>query len=639
MNPNNSQPQDDRDRNGVPIPVVGPAPQYQAAAPIQQPQQQPQIPPPVPGWFAAEPLPDDEPPHKDRTPIPFGRILKVLTFIILIGGIVGGVGYGLVSIFNQAETEQDRLASAQEAFNEEVKKYVYTGDGSDIERTAKAAISYGCPAGYDKDKTGKKCISLEKTIATIKSYKCKSGYEKTGTDQNPECSKIKGGTKEKKPAAKNVKCPDGFSESGSKCQKTEKSAADKVYSCPSGYNKTGTGSDTTCSKSVPVTGAVVADCPGGFVTLGSGASANCLWSRTGTQVKAYDEPACQSGYSRIGDICSGNALPVARSKINCPPSFPQVGSSCVQVVNTSVSYSGWFCSSSLVSQGYTLISGSCQKKIYSAYISYSNGGKCPSGYTKAARALGGTPPCSKVLYATASRNTYYNCPSATSSWYPTKLNNSYCRLTLRTTPIQYWTDFTCPNGTNPIGGIQKHDDGTITVLSGKCSYATTKFHYYTSCSGIGGEPSGANCVRRQAPSLSCKGGLEKVGTGTGTICTKNNIGTASPTGKTTCNKGSADGDQCVRTEVVSPTVTYNCESGYKREGTQCTRIVGGTKVTSTPTPLIACKDGYKLVGKGDKAKCEQQKNVETKLQKIYTCQDGWKQRITPKKVDCVLVRA
>lgn len=609
MNPNNPQPQDDRDRDGVPIPVVGPAPQYQAAAPAPQPAQQqgqPQMPPPVPGWFAAEPLPDDEPPHRDRTPIPFGRILKVLVFVLLVGGIVGGVGYGLVSIFGQSEKEQDRLATAQEAFNEEVKKVIYVGDGSDIERTEKPKISYACPTGYEKTPSGKTCLSRDRILAVSSDYTCKSGYKKTGSVASPECSKIKGGTKETKNAAKTTKCENGYEASGNDCKKNDTIDSEKTYSCPSGYTKSGNGPQTTCSKSVPVQGALVSSCPSGYTLRGVGATATCTRPGVGGPVKEFPADACNAGYTRNDVICSKRGEPYTTTRSYCSVAgfAPLDSNYCykdVSKVSGGIAY-------------YRCSYGSVYGSVCIVPVARIKG-VCPikTIYPNCSRSVGSATP----VYN-------YVCPK---SLYRIYSLGSTCRQTTPKTTVTE-RNYACPSDSI------KSLDGGNTI----CSYTTTKYSTPTRCSV--GRPVGTSCVQYSDVDYACKSGLHRVGSGIGTVCLTTTGGIKDVITKVTCPKGTTQqGDKCSGTITVNANVSYKCDSGYDLEGTKCTRIVGGTKVTSEVKKIEVCRAGYKKEGSGSKAKCVQQSNVKIGLQKVYTCKDGWKQKIDGKKVTCVLVRA
>jgi hypothetical protein len=96
--------------------------------------------------------------------------------------------------------------------------------------------------------------------------------------------------------------------------------------------------------------------------------------------------------------------------------------------------------------------------------------------------------------------------------------------------------------------------------------------------------------------------------------------------------------QCRKVARTDLVTSYTCDQGTK-SGKKCIIVDGGEKTLATVRISYHCPKSFESEGKGKVMTCHKKGSAKVPLQKSYTCEGGWKQRLKGKKVDCVLLRA
>ena len=271
--------------------------------------------------------------------------------------------------------------------------YTKSGSGANTKCTKTTSSSvnptvtttYSCPAGYVKTGSGAntKCTktSSESVNASVRyTYSCPAGYTKSGSGANTTCSKTEStnptvtttyscsqgtlvNTKYCRIYSSNSYYQsyetyhgatyNGCTYSGSYtapcsnytgCTKTyykyyctsttyhDVAATEtKTYSCPAGYNQSGSGANTTCTRTVTTnpTTSTTYSCPAGYNQSGSGANTKCTRTVTVNPTKT-SEYYCNSGYVLSGNKCykttNVTANPTVTTTYSCPAGYTKSGS-------------------------------------------------------------------------------------------------------------------------------------------------------------------------------------------------------------------------------------------------------------------------------------------------------------------------
>lgn len=468
-------------------------------------------------------------------------------------------------------TGQQKIASTLEvAWGDPI----YEGNGSDIVEIVKPTSAFVCPDDYTQEGSGgtATCTKTEtKTVSPV-IYSCPSGYEKSGSGSSVQCSKIVGGTE-------------------------MSVAATSAYSCDSGYTKTGNGSSTRCTKTETVNLEKSYSCTAGYLKTGEGDAIRCVKS---SSTSGTVRGSCPSGYSVSGSgvstTCTQYISASSNTSYSCPSGYSVSGSSCLRVISATPSVY-YYCTVS----GYTLSGSSCTKTVK---------GHCTSGWPME----NGSGACTGggVLIAPS-------CPSGDSKTY-LEYNLARCS---RSASSGY--TYSCPGGYSPSGSGSSMKCSTSTGSSSSVSY---------SCPS-GYSRSGTTCSRSASATLSCDSGYAKAETGPSITCIKISMDTQSAIVTNICPSGfSESSGKCARTAIVPGGTSYTCSSGYKLSGSRCTKIVGGTAVTTQPSKSFGCPDDFDKSGEGASMKCTKVVTDTQTVKAELVCQDGWFKREVGKSVDC-----
>lgn len=501
-------------------------------------------------------------------------------FGFLILAIVGGILYGANELIGVANTEREKLAAAQaanEALPEE--KRVYFGDGSDISEIAEAKEITACPDGYTEK--GDKCEKTETKTADPAVYRCPSDYKKQGSGNNTTCVKIVGGKVESQPASRAVVCESGWTQSGNSCTKKETVDVELSYSCASGYQVSGVGAATKCTRTSTESGTVRASCTGGYSVSGSGRNATCRLQTDATS--STSNPTCPSGGSRISNTTCRLSMAIQQK-----PNY-----ACPSTVTGSYNIAG---------TAKVVFLGSSQGGSYKCQFKKNNTYGCFRQWKRAdgGTSMGAVPGASSYTSTTCIVNAVISSYTAGCASTSYRLYAGACIYDYAATPgVTTWS---CPDGVTPDG-------------SRKCNYS-------------------------KAANLYCDSGFAKSGSGSGTSCSRVNIQNASAIVSKSCGAGYTQaGDKCERTNSKAGESKYSCSGDYDLSGTNCIKIIGGSEVKANPSVSYSCPSGYKSSGSGSDTKCTKEEKSTADKQKQYVCEDGWTKRQEGEKIDCVLVKS
>lgn len=596
-------------------------PNQQAPSPQYQPPQY-QSGAPLPPVNASEPDYGD-----DGSGGHFRKWIKLAVVLILSLGIIGAGVYGINYILGLSAQEQDRLAAQIQEREEAEANLTYTGDGSDILKIASPTAVQECPAGYEQ--SGETCVKFEQKTVEAANYSCPSGYETDKSNETVTCFKTQGGTKEYVNATQGYGCPSGYVTSGqgagTVCSKIATSKTEKVYSCASGYVKSGQGEGTNCIKTNEVEGKVLTSCPKNFVKAGS-TVANTTCTET-IKAKTVTANSCPSGYTKSGSTCTKAAS--AKTKTSCPSGYGGPFTSgtykgkCTlrQYTATKANYKT-ACTS--YGSDYVPVGDNCVK-TYKINTLNNSIKTCTQGgiTTSSPTAANGWVRTCKITKAGKKKVSGYVCPSGTPKWE--KVNDQKCtRLLVAAQKVS--TTYSCPTAGDTVSGS-------------KCTRRVATTTSYVCTSDY--KPSGSNCKRTAKFESTCESGFALSTVGNKPVCKKISIEAQRPSVSERCPSGySHSGDECQKKITTTPTFGYQCQSGYKLEGTRCFHVVGGERVTTQPVVDYKCPKGYDFIGDDDNLKCTAQTNDEITIPTTYKCEEGWVKRfLGGDKFDCVLLRA
>ncbi len=337
----------------------------------------------------------------------------------------------------------------------------------------------------------------------------------------------------------NYICPNGYVKQGNRCYRETSSSVKPTvtttYTCPTGYTKSGTKCIKNGSKTIDakVTTKYSCDTKNGYVAVGTGANTKCYKTTSSTKAAYYNEAlTCPAGYQLFGYGLTARCVKTTKYNYratqvsnggSCPSGYTKQGNTCVQRTNYIAK----------CSDGYTYSNGTCVKTVTVGTPS----SKCPSGY----EVYGST--CVAKNYTSSAVKTSYTCSSG-------KLEGSQCKVTrskATTLKVKEYMRETYKGCT--YSGYTPDKCG-----SSNCSTGT----YTYNC------PAGSSYYTEATKTYSCASGYSSKGTsGSSTKC----YATTSKR-TTSCSSGtlSSDGKSCVKTETNSSKFNPTCPAGYSKSG-------------------------------------------------------------------------